>query len=614
MSRTYCEDCGVKTTRKPNGDCWPCAIAQGKERLQKKIDGRRKEKAISKKKKSKRRNAANKRRRHREYYARDKAAETEEEKAAKEEWRRTQREMKAEDAARQELARREMARRHLLPFIQRTKPTYKAGWFHKDLSLRLEQFLRDVIAEREPRLMLFVPPRHGKSLTASQCFPAWALGKFPHLEFMQASYAGDLQMKMSKEVQALVRSDDYQQLFPGIIIPKGHEAVSDWQVAKIDEHGRQIMTGGGLLAAGVGGPLTGRGFNIGSIDDPVKNREEADSAVIREATKSWYSSTFYTRAAPGAGILIIQTRWHDDDLAGWQLRQMAEAIKEENESGIWPEDADKWEVISYPAIATNDEKYRKKGEALHPERYSFKSLLKKKRAMAPRDWSALYQQSPVAEEGSYFTKEMIRMYSPGDLPPAWKLNVFAAGDLAISKREDADYTVFLVVGLDKEDNIWVLDARRDRWDTDEITDEMIDIQRVWKPIRFGVEKEKIAMAIQSDLNRKIREEKMWNLVVEDLHIASRDKRTRARPIQGRAKQGKVLWPRGALWVDDAINELLRFDSGVNDDYVDAAAWIGQMLADETFVDSTRGKKDKSWKDKLKGYVKGNRTAKSSMAA
>ncbi len=530
---------------------------------------------------------------------------------------------KAHELAEEELARRELARRRLLPFIQRFDPSYLAGWFHKDLCMRLERFLAAVVRKEEPRLMLFVPPRHGKSITCSQNFPAWAFGKYPELEFISTSYAETLQIDFSKKIQAMIRSEEYKVLFPGVVIPKNHEAVSRWQLATLDGRGIPKLTGGGLLAAGVGGPLTGRGGHIGLVDDPIKNAEEADSELIRNAIKNWYSSTFYTRMAPGGGILIIQTRWHDDDLSGWLMHEMAEAVKNAEDDEDWPIDVDKWEVISYPAIATEDEKWRKKGEALHPERYSLNALLKKRRTMIPRHWSALYQQNPVTEEGAYFTNEMIRYYSPEQRPALHDMDIYCAGDLAISKAETADYTVFEVVGLDINNNIWVLDVRRGRWNTDEITDQIIDIHLTWHPVRFGLEKDKIAMAITGELERKCREYEVdhqprpvRDLFVEELHIGGRDKRLRARPIQGRMARGEVHVPRGALWVDNWVNEHLRFDMGRWDDCVDANGWIGQMLKDEVFriKNPMRKRKKKSWKDKLKKHVRrGGKSGKPMLA-
>lgn len=521
------------------------------------------------------------------------------------------RELTEQEKAQQEVYKRELAKRHLLAFIMRYEPNYLAGWFHKMLCEKLMQFLEDVIAGKSPRLMITVPPRHGKSMVASQYFPAWALGNHPHLEFINTSYAQSLQMDFSRKIQELVRSPDYGLLFGGLKIMKNNEAVERWGLA----NNENIRTGGGVLAAGVGGPITGRGAHILLIDDPVKNREEAESVTVREAAKSWYSSTAYTRLAPGAGVLVIQTRWHDDDLAGWLLSEMREAEKEAKEDGEWPEDADKWEILDFPAIATHDEKYRRRGDALHEDRYPLPALRKIKKTLAPRDWAALYQQNPQVEEGAYFNKNMIRYYRSN--PPKY-MDIYAAGDLAISKKEQADYTVFMVAGVDEHENIYILDEYRGRgWDADKIIDVMFEIHRKWKPRRFGLEKGHISMTMDSHLERRKKEEKLYDLVVEELPPGKADKELRARSIQGLMSLGKVFWPEGALWVDDHLNELLRFPNGVKDDRVDADAWIGKMLATQGYIGTGRPKdksKDKSWRKKLAGYVKGQKDTNSSMAA
>lgn len=504
--------------------------------------------------------------------------------------------------AQAELAKRELARRNLLPFIMRYEPTYKAGWFHKLLCKELEEFLQAVLREESPRLIITVPPRHGKSLVASQYFPAWAVGNHPHLEFINTSYAQSLQMDFSRKIQELVRQPDYKLLFDGLQIAKGNEAIERWSLA--DKRG--VRTGGGILAQGVGGPITGRGAHIFLIDDPVKNRDEAESPTIRETAKSWYSSTAYTRLAPGAGIIVIQTRWHDDDLTGHLLSQMEEAEKEMQETGEWPDDADRWKVLNFPAIATEDEPFRKEGEALHAERYDIKALRKIKRTLAPRDWAALYQQTPQVDEGAYFSKKMVRYYESN---PPRHMDIYAAGDLAIGKSEQADFCVFLVCGMDEAENIYMLDEYRGRaWDTDKIIDVMFEIHKKWKPRRFGLEKGHISLTVEGPFERRKRDENMIDLHIEELKPGKNDKLVRARSIQGLMSLGKVYWPAGALWVPDYINELMRFPNGVKDDRVDAAAWIGRMLANQRYIGTGRPKrKDKSWRKKLAGYVSKQKT-------
>lgn len=489
-----------------------------------------------------------------------------------------------EEATQVELARRELARRKLLFFVQRRNPKYLAGWVHEDICERLDKFSQDVRDGKSPRLMLFMPPRHGKSKLCSQEFPAHHLGNNPDHEIISASYSAPLAMDFSRKVQEVVESQDFELLFDDCRLKPDARSIETWQTTQ----------NGGYVAAGVGGPITGRGAHVLIIDDPVKNREEAESPTHRKLIKDWYTSTAYTRLMPGGGILIIQTRWHDDDLSGWLLSQMREAEKTFVETGVWPEDADRWEVVEYPAIAIEDEKYRKAGEALHPQRYPLSALLKIKRAVGDRDWSALYQQRPVPDTGEYFTKEMIRYY---DGSPPTGLSLIASGDLAISKADYANHSVFLVAGVDEKDDLYIVDARRGKWDSNEIIDELIDVYRTWRPQLIGVEKTHVEQSIGPFLEKRIREEKLYSMAVEPLPPGNRDKQLRAQPIRGRMKQGKVFFPRAAPWMQWLLIELLRFPASQMDDGVDALAWLGQMLNMVQYIPQPK-QKIKSWKDRL----------------
>ena len=328
---------------------------------------------------------------------------------------------------------------------------------------------------------------------------------------------------------------------------------------------------GAFTAAGVGGPITGRGCSLGIIDDPVKNREEAESETTRQTVKDWYSSAFYTRLAPGGGILVIQTRWHDDDLSGWLLHTLAEAEKEAAANGEELDPSvDKWELVEYPAIAVEDEKYRKKGEALHPERYPIEALKKIKFNMIPRDWEALYQQRPVSEDGDFFTKDMFRYYIPKDRPPLDEMRIYASGDLAISTKQTADYSVFAVIGVDRKQNIWVIDIVRGRWNSLGIIDRMFEIQQTYNPELFGIETGQIELTLEPFI-QKAEQERGVSLRYHKLKTRGADKGTRARPIQGRMEQGRVYFPtvESTPWMGTVQNELLKFPLGKNDDIVDA---------------------------------------------
>lgn len=196
--------------------------------------------------------------------------------------------------ARKELANRIWARRRLLAFIQRLDPAYLAGWVHEDICRRLERFSDDVAKGLSPRLMILMPPRHGKSRIASMAFPAWHLGRHPNHEFIAASYNVGLAMGFSRKAQAVMNDPRFP--FEVKLDPNNQSAES-W--------GLQGFTGG-YVAAGVGGGITGKGAHILTIDDPIKNAEEADSLTTREALSEWYGSTAYTRLAPGGGVLLIQ--------------------------------------------------------------------------------------------------------------------------------------------------------------------------------------------------------------------------------------------------------------------------------------------------------------------
>ena len=196
-----------------------------------------------------------------------------------------------------ELASRLLARRRLLPFIMRINPKYLAGWVHKDICERLERFSADVAAGKSPRLMLLMPPRHGKSEIASRNFPAWHMGQYPDHEFIACSYNVSLAMGFSRKVKQIIEDEGYAQVFPGAALDKNNQSTEEWALAG---------TRGGYVAAGIGGPITGKGAHVLVIDDPVKNAEEADSADQREKIWEWYNSTAYTRLAPGGGVLVIQ--------------------------------------------------------------------------------------------------------------------------------------------------------------------------------------------------------------------------------------------------------------------------------------------------------------------
>jgi predicted phage terminase large subunit-like protein len=535
----------------------------------------------------------------------------------------------------EELLERQLARKSLLQFLKRFYPRYIAGWVHVDICNRLERFMEDVVAGKNPRLMLFMPPRHGKSIIASQHFPAWVLGQHPEFEIIAASYGSSLPIKFSRYVRALLRDPKYQKIFPDTVLDKENENVEGWGTTD----------GGGYIPAGVGGGITGKGAHILIIDDPVKDAEEADSETTRESVWDWYGSTAYTRLAPLSGVLVIQTRWHDDDLSGRLIQQMRDAYKElENLDREVTEqlnrelddgeidnvkytmciadlakdirqkrsEIDSWEIVSYPAEAEYDEYQddrgnilfvdpesgmpvqdvidfdksaarllRHKGDALHPARYPSDRLKKIKNALQSRHWHALYQQNPVPEEGQYFKKEMFR-YRKGMLDVR-NLPIAMAWDLAIGKKQTNDWTVGIVGAIDYEGNIQIIDQLRGRWDTNEIARNIIMTYSKYRSMTdqmclVGIERGQLELAIRPELNRLSNELRIFPAYDNELKPLT-DKLIRARPLQGFMQGGKLVLADVELnpWVEILVHELLRFPNGTFDDCVDALAWLARMV-------------------------------------
>lgn len=338
------------------------------------------------------------------------------------------------------------------------------------------------------------------------------------------------------------------------------------------------------------------------IDDPIKNRSDAESGTNREAIWDWYTSTAYTRLAPGGGVLVILTRWHDDDLAGRLLKKQAEG------------EGDEWVVVEYPAQAIGDELFRKEGDPLHAERYDNEALERIKRAVGPRDWQALYQQNPTPDDGDYFEKSMFQWYGPQDIPPYSELNFYTAWDFAIGQKEQNDFSVGITVGVDKHDHTYVVDIQRGHWGTMELVDKVLEVYRTWRPAITGLERGHIEMTLRPFLDLRIREERLTSFYIEELNPGKRDKVARARSIQGRMQQGLVYFRKNCNSTAALVAEMMRFPNGIHDDGVDAMSWIGQMLALLVRPREQKEKPKKSWKDKVSKLMRGGGGKKSHLAS
>ena len=423
----------------------------------------------------------------------------------------------------------------LIAFTDYTNFGYVAASHHKLIASKLEAVERGVI----DRLAIFMPPRHGKSELASRRFPAWYLGRNPDRQIIAASYNSDLASDFGREVRNIVASPEYAAIFD-TRLREDSRAAERWNTDK----------GGSYVAAGVGTAVTGRGAHILLIDDPLKDREEADSEIRRQRVWEWYTSTAYTRLMPGGAVILIQTRWHEDDLAGRLLNQAG---------------GDRWEVLELPAI---DEA----GKALWPEWYNIEALGRIRSAVGPREWSALYQQRPAPEEGDYFKSDWLRPYEKAPDPKT--LRIYGGSDYAVT-ADGGDYTVHAVVGLDPEGRMYLLDLWRKQASADEWIEAFCDLAKKWKPIGWAEETGQIRSGVGPFLDRRQRERNAY--VVREQFPTRGDKAVRAQSIRGRMALEGLYVPISASWYPALRSELLSFPAGKHDDQVDALGLVGQLL-------------------------------------
>jgi predicted phage terminase large subunit-like protein len=439
------------------------------------------------------------------------------------------------DLTEQELTRR-TARNRLIEFTQYTFPKFQPGKHHREIADALESVERGEC----DRLMIFAPPRHTKSELASRRFPAWYLGKHPDRQVITTTYASEFAQDFGRDVREIVGSEEFNRLFPDVSLAADSAARGRWHT----NHG------GVYFAVGVGGPITGRGAHLALIDDPIKNRQDAESQVIRDSVWHWYTSTLRTRLMPGGAIVLICTRWHEDDLAGRLLNRM------ENKG-------EQWRIVSLPAVSDA-------GSALWPEWYPIAELDRLKSSIGPRDWLSLYQQSPTAESGTYFQREWFRHYTAAPE----NLNYYITGDFAVS-ADEGDYTELAVWGTDPLDNIYAVDWWSGRKTADIWIERLLDFAQRYNPSGFIGEMGPIRRAIEPLLERRMRERGVF--IAPTWMSTNADKAATARSFQGLASMGRVYWPK-VEWAERVIDQCLRFPSGRWDDAVDACSLLGRHLA------------------------------------
>jgi predicted phage terminase large subunit-like protein len=483
-------------------------------------------------------------------------------------------------AAIQRMIKLEDARESLLGFTQYTMPDpedidnseltqFEVEPHHRLLAEALER----VASGECLRLAISMPPQHGKSELATRRFPAWVIGRQPWKKIMLGTYNQDFANDFGSQIREIMTMPQYKSVFKTEFL-KGSKA-KDFLVT---------TQRGQIAMLGRGGSGTGKPADLFLIDDPLKDAKEAESPTIRKDLWEWFTKVAFTRCHALTAIVIIHTRWHEDDLIG----KLCDPENPHHD----PEIAKDWTYINIPAILGDDHVTRalgkQPGDALWPSRFPI-SHLETARRMNPRGFSALYQGKPAPEDGDYFKKDMIVGYSSMEELPK-NLRKYGASDHAVTTKQENDASVLGCVGIDENDEIWVLpDLIWERMETDEVVESLLWQMRTHTPMVWWAENDVIRKAIGPFLRKRMMEEKVYCMI--DPMTPSIDKKARARSIQGRMSMKMVHFPTFAPWWADAQNELLKFPNATHDDFIDWLAWIGLGLDREIGASATATSND-----------------------
>lgn len=415
------------------------------------------------------------------------------------------------------------------------------------------------------RLIVTMPPRHGKSELCSRYMPAWYLNRYPDHRVILASYEADFAATWGRKARDILEQNPNDLR---IRVSSRSSAANRWDLDG---------SPGGMITAGVGGPITGRGADLLLIDDPVKNKEEAYSQAYRDRAWDWWRTTAFTRMEPGASVVVIMTRWHEDDLAG---RMIAE-------------EPDQWEIVNLPALAEeNDAMGRQPGEALCPERYDETALKAMRTTMGGDAWSSLYQQRPQPEGGGRFRRSTFKYWSPSPNPggaddkhyvlhdPDGQMLVrqkdcwrFVTVDVAATVKDRSDWTVAAVWDVapwTEPSRLMLIHRERIRVEGPEHLKLLERIQAQWQPTYIGVERATFGLTL---IQQAIRA----GLPIRELR-PDRDKWARSEQAAVMLENGRVYWPRKASWLEVWESELLSFPAAQHDDQVDVFSYAALEIA------------------------------------
>ena len=428
------------------------------------------------------------------------------------------------------------ARESFWAYRRYMNPRMKLGWWQREIANELERFVRDLLDGLAPKLVIEAPPQHGKSQMVVDMI-TWLAGLKPELGLVYTSFSQRLGVRANLRCQRTYDSAKYQAVFPRTKInAKGVPTEDAQQATRNRELLEYIGQDGYFRNTTVRGSITGEGLDVGVVDDPLKGREAASSQTIRDMTWDWFTDDFFSRFSEEAGLLCILTRWHVDDPIGRLKKEFGDALR----------------VVSYSAIATKNETYRKEGEALFPEHKSLAYLLERKRVMAAANWEALFQQNPQILGGDLIKGEWFPRYK---VVPLLKYRIIY-GDTAQKTKEANDYSVFECWGMGVDNRIYLLDLIRKKWTAPDLETAAIDFWNKHKAMdvtilgqlrKMKIEDKASGTGLVQCIKRK------GFIPVEGIPRGI-DKYTRILDGQGYMQSGYVCLPEQASWVFDFIDE------------------------------------------------------------
>ena len=474
-------------------------------------------------------------------------------------------------SAAQELLNRRLARQSLIKYCEYVQPGYQASKPHRALAEKLEAVERGEIT----RLLVTAPPQHGKSQMVSIHFPAWYLGRHPERKVVQTSYGLSLSLKHSRTARNFFISPEFHNVFPGVRHQPGRQSQDPVQVERQAAQEWGTSKGGTYYAVGIGGGLTGMGFDLGIIDDPVKDVKEASSDLISEQNWDWYGQVFRTRMSPTAAIILTMTRWSQKDLAQKILDQIKDKTTDEE-----------WTILHMPAIATADNPHdptgRQVDEALWPEKYPIEWLLRQKASIRAKPFESLYQGNPSIGEGDLLKRDWWQFYTlqPGQRVPVPMEDIIISFDCAFKDYDTSSYVVGQVWGRQAMRR-YLLDQVRDHMNFTATINAVLTLKGKWPgATRTYVEDKANGTAVIEVLKKKIHG--VIPVEPEGSKIA------RVNAVSGSIEAHEVFLPDPGqcLWIHDFIEECAAFPSGKNNDQVDTMSQALYRMMNPTMMASS----------------------------